>query len=126
MDTKYIDQSLGTKPWVKALAIIDPQTAQPVYAWGDTCNAAHYAESLMDKSNKSAGRTGAWHTGAFLDDDTLDIALAREVGGYTVLVETTSGQEDFPAVKRGAKKLAHAARHALKSAGMLGPLYENC
>ncbi len=129
MDVKYISQSLGTKPWVKAFAIIDPSTNGAVYATGSNdVYTAEHAKCLMDPSNKLVGRAGKWSTGVFWDDgkDRLDIALARDVGGYTVIVEAEIGDMDSKEGKKGAKSLANAAKHALKTAGMYHALYENC
>lgn len=128
MYVKHIEQSLAAKPWVRTFAIIDPQADKPVYAWGNAGNAAYHADCLMDPSNNLVNKTGAWSAGAFRDDDNpgLNLAFARDVGGYAVLVEADIEQINFATMKRGAKSLAHAAKHALKSAGLYHALYENC
>ncbi|MBI3412814.1 MAG: hypothetical protein HY051_01905 [Candidatus Aenigmarchaeota archaeon] len=126
---KYIDQSLKTKPWVKTFAIIDPQDQRAVYSWGrNTGNALYHAECLMDPSNKWTNKTGAWHIGVFSDDEKseLNMAFARNVGGYTVLVEADIQDGDFEMMKKGAKSLAHAAKRALKSSGLYHALYHQC
>ncbi|MBI4167445.1 MAG: hypothetical protein HY515_00665 [Candidatus Aenigmarchaeota archaeon] len=129
MDVKYIEQSLETKPWVKAIAIIDPHTDNPVYLWG--CGAGYIsdrAKCLMDPSNELVSKKGKWVAGAWLDESTqeLDLVYARDVGGYTFIVEAGVLDDDFAVKKKGAKSLANAAKRALKLAGLYHTLYENC
>lgn len=129
MNVTYVEQSLKAKPWVKAFVIIDPLTNGIVYAASsDAGYTTKHAECLMDPSNKLVSRDGKWSTGAFWNDNAqdLDIAFARNVGGYTVVVETGTCDVDFATKKRGAKSLANAAKHALKLAGMYRGLYESC
>src|SRR3989338_8109106 len=130
MNAKYISQSLGTKPWVKSLAIVDVHGGEIVYAWGGNGYAKEHAKSMADPGNKLVKKTGAWSTGAFYvpgdsnAPDKLYVAFARSVGPYTFIVEgQLTDDVDICVKRRGARKLAHAARHDMKMQGLLSEIW---
>ncbi len=130
MDVRYIDQSLKTKPWVKSLAIVDQQKESVVYACGDSGYAAEHVRYLIDPGNKLVKKTGAWSTGVFCMPsdpnipDKLYVAFARSVGPYTFIVEGQLADDaDMSVKRRGARKLAHAAKHDLKIQGLLNDIW---
>ncbi|MBI1972096.1 MAG: hypothetical protein HYS53_02235 [Candidatus Aenigmarchaeota archaeon] len=118
MKFPYTEESLKGKGWVKALAVINTDTMEPVYAWGPykglaTGHAQHMAEPGLDN------KKGAWTTGAFYTGDGLQFAFLREIGDFAFIVEGDSPEAGYAAKKREAKSLARAARRDLKIQGLL-------